>query len=149
MTFPLHMPSHRLLQWEELAHSGSQSNKIGRITTSEEIIEYPIPTAGAGPVGVTSGPDGALGFVESLGNKIGKIRTNGEISEYGLPTANARPHGITTGPDGALWFTEGEVIRSGESRRTVRLLNMPSRHHMRNHMVSPQDLMEPSGLQRK
>jgi virginiamycin B lyase len=86
----------------------SVGNKIGRITTSGEITEYPVPTADSGPYGITAGPDGALWFAENNGShKIGRITTSGEITEY---LAFGTPEGITAGPDGALWFTSGNKI---------------------------------------
>ncbi len=80
------------------------------------VTEFPIPTPGSQPVGITSGPCGdgtqCLWFTESYGNKIGKITTSGQIIEYSLPSsaASAEPEGITSGPCGdgtqCLWFTE-------------------------------------------
>lgn len=71
-----------------------------------EITEFPIPTPNSGPVGITSGPDGALWFVQIMGNRIGRITTSGEIKEFEIPTPNARPHAIVSGTNGDLWFTE-------------------------------------------
>ena len=81
-------------------------SKIGRITTAGAFTEFTTPTANSGPQGITSGPDGALWFAESLGNKIGRITTAGAFTEYPVPTSGGAPDGITSGPDGALWFTE-------------------------------------------
>lgn len=36
----------------------------GRPAASQTITEYPIPTAGSMPQGITRGPDGALWFTE-------------------------------------------------------------------------------------
>ncbi len=58
------------------ATSGSRSysgNKIGKITTSGSITEYPIPTSSSYPIGITAGPDGNLWFTEGEGNKIGRL----------------------------------------------------------------------------
>ena len=68
-------------------------------------IEYPIPTSGSVPNGITAGPDGNLWFAERLGVKIGKITTAGVITEFPVPTFGSYPNGITAGPDGNLWFT--------------------------------------------
>ena len=78
--------------------------------TSGTIVEYPIPTASAGPRGIAAGPDGNLWFTENNGNKIGKITTSGSITEYAIPISNSYPQGIAAGPDGNLWF-----IGSGSS----------------------------------
>src|SRR5580693_6893092 len=72
---------------------------------SVNITEYPL-TFGAGPAGITVGPDGALWFTEVGNNKIGRMTTDGALSEYDVPTANAVPQNIAVSPDGALWFTE-------------------------------------------
>jgi hypothetical protein len=48
-------------------------NKIGRITTSGTITEFPLPTPRSAPQGVTSGPDGAIWFTEFNAGKIGRL----------------------------------------------------------------------------
>jgi streptogramin lyase len=73
---------------------------------AQTVTEFPIPTAGSLPSGITVGPDGALWFTESGAGKIGRITTAGAITEFPLPTPTSQPNGITTGPDGALWFAE-------------------------------------------
>jgi virginiamycin B lyase len=73
---------------------------------AQAITEFPIPTPSSSPLGITTGPDGALWFAESEGNNIGRITTAGAFIEFSIPTALSYPIGITTGPDGALWFTE-------------------------------------------
>lgn len=97
-------------------------NRIGRITTSGALTEYPIPTANSQPLRITSGPDGALWFTEMLGNKIGRITTGGQITEFALPDrgevqcGELCPAGITAGSDGALWFTESQFSAGGGNR---------------------------------
>ena len=81
-------------------------NKIGRITTSGSITEYPIPTSKSSPESIATGPDGALWFTEIGANKIGRITTGGAVTEFPIPSPNVDPGGIAAGPDGALWFTE-------------------------------------------
>jgi virginiamycin B lyase len=88
-------------------------NKIGRITTSGEITEFPIPTPGSAPYGIAAGLDGNLYFTERTGNKIGRITTSGEIAEFTVPTPGSKPQGIALGPDGAIWFTEQGVDKIG------------------------------------
>jgi streptogramin lyase len=78
-----------------------RAGKIGRITTSGAITEFPV-SAGCGPGGITLGPDGAIWFV-CLGGGIGRISTTAAITYYASPMG---PGDITTGPDGALWFTQ-------------------------------------------
>lgn len=57
----------------KLWFTGFNGNRIGRITTSGVITEYPIPTQSSGPEGISAGPDGDLWFVESFSNKIAKF----------------------------------------------------------------------------
>jgi streptogramin lyase len=92
-------------------------NRIGRITPTGEITEYPLPQPNSGPGGIVVGPDGNLWFTELMGNRIGRITPTGEITEYSLPADTtppdspsfvtpSGPYWITRGPDGNLWFTE-------------------------------------------
>jgi virginiamycin B lyase len=46
---------------------------IGRITTEGAITEFPLPTAGAQPAIIITGPDGNLWFSEFAGDRIGRI----------------------------------------------------------------------------
>ncbi len=81
------------------------TQKIGRITMSGDITEFPSP----GVLSLAAGPDGNLWFVEgdSFGpaGKIGRMTPAGEIT--GEFVVGGRPGDITAGPDGALWFTSG------------------------------------------
>ena len=69
------------------------------------------------PVGIVSGPDGQVWFVEQSGNNVGHIpvtATSGaDISEIALPTAGSFPSGITAGSDNALYFAEQNGNRVG------------------------------------
>jgi virginiamycin B lyase len=89
------------------------ANPIGRITTSGNLTEYPIPTASAGLMYIAVGADGALWFTEKNADKVGRITTSGAVTEFGIPTTSSAPAGITSGPDGALWFTEGSGNKIG------------------------------------
>jgi hypothetical protein len=40
---------------------------------ASSITEFPVPTAGSVPRGITAGPDGNLWFIEFVGNKIGRF----------------------------------------------------------------------------
>ena len=74
----------------------------------------PASRAGAGPLGITAGPDGNLWFTEIFGNRIGRITPLGVVTEFSAGiTAGAEPRGITAGPDGNLWFTEYSGNRIG------------------------------------
>jgi virginiamycin B lyase len=91
----------------------ADGNKIGRITPTGTITEFPVPTAVGYPTGITAGPDGNLWFVESMSNKIGRITPTGTFAEFPIPTPKCGAADITVGPDGALWFSEGYVQKLG------------------------------------
>ena len=70
------------------------------------IIEYPTTTVGAGPVGITSGPDGALWFAEQNVNQIGRITTAGIVTNEFPITGSSNP-----GPNGiALWTGQQTLV---------------------------------------
>ena len=74
-------------------------SKIGRITMSGTVTEYPIPTAASNPRGITGGPDGNVWFTEESGSKIGRITTPDDRPRYtdaGRIEVPAR--GTTSGP---------------------------------------------------
>ena len=54
---------------------------------------------------ITSGPDGALWFVEAVGGRIGRVTTAGVFTMYSVPGASQLSD-IVAGPDGNLWFTD-------------------------------------------
>ena len=53
---------------------------------AQTITEFPIPTAGSYPGGITAGPDGNLWFAEGTAQKIGRITTAGVVTEFPIPT---------------------------------------------------------------
>jgi hypothetical protein len=100
---------------------GLVGDTIGRLTTAGVFTdEFNIPRGGGPePLGITTGPDGALWFTEYAAFRIGTVTTSGVFTEFLLPgvspTGNggftgsgilSEPYAITAGPDGALWFTE-------------------------------------------
>jgi uncharacterized protein (TIGR03437 family) len=90
------------------------AGKIGRITTSGVLTEFPVPTvSGALPYGIAAGPDGALWFTDLGTNAIGRVTTTGRFTEFTIPTARSNPARIAAGPDGALWFTESDAAQIG------------------------------------
>jgi virginiamycin B lyase len=70
------------------------------------LTEFPIPTPGSGPLGITTGPDGNLFFTENATNNIGRVTPSGTITEFPIVTSGSDPSGITQGPDTNLWFAE-------------------------------------------
>jgi hypothetical protein len=55
------------------------ANKIGRITTTGVLTEFPVPTSNSAPTGIALGSDGNLWFTEVGANKIGRITTAGVL----------------------------------------------------------------------
>jgi virginiamycin B lyase len=91
------------------------TNKVGRITTSGSISEYPTP--GSQPLGITAGPDGAIWFTDTTSGgqaEFVRMTTDGAVTAkypWQVPGSPAGSHsaasGLTAGPDGALWFLGG------------------------------------------
>lgn len=85
----------------------TQAFAIGRISTTGDIVRYPVSTSvSSDPTFITAGPDGALWFTMVNVNAIGRITTSGTMSRYSL-SSPCGPYGIASGPDGALWFACG------------------------------------------
>lgn len=89
---------------------------IGRITTEGAVRTFPTPTrkanplgglSEADPVGIESGPDGALWFTLAGADKLGRITPGGAITEFDLPGRDRgyiAPRDMIVGPDGWMWF---------------------------------------------
>ena len=78
-----------------------KGTKLAKLLSTGVITEYPIPTDGSSPYGITTGPDGNLWFTEAQGNKVASISPKtGGIKEYPIPTENSAPVYIYSGPDG-------------------------------------------------
>ncbi|MHB1561359.1 MAG: virginiamycin B lyase family protein [Isosphaeraceae bacterium] len=100
-----------------IAESGL--NALARVSPSNPSAPVQISqgiSSGAGPTGMTAGPNGELWFTEQNLGQIGVYNpANGVVTEYQLPISsspgaaadqNSSPFGITLGPDGNIWFTE-------------------------------------------
>src|SRR5260370_11230068 len=59
------------------------ANRIGRMTPSGALPEFPIPTPQSAPRGIVAGPDGNVWFVESasLGSPIPWLTTTGVLTK--------------------------------------------------------------------
>jgi virginiamycin B lyase len=91
--------------------------KIGRITTSGDITEYPVLGSFEFPYAIASGPDSALWYLS--GEKVGRMTTSGLVTaEVRIPLGGGGVFStyIAAGPDGAMWFTEPVVERIGRVR---------------------------------
>ena len=92
----------------------TRSNAVGRITTSGELTEYPMPegTGSGMPYQITAGPDHNVWFVEYQpggSGRIGRITPSGRLTEFEA-TGVGGLQWITVGPDKALWFTGAGAI---------------------------------------
>ena len=110
---------HRGPGRQSLVH-GELGDKIGRITPSGTVTEFPVPTANGSPYGITTGPDGNLWFTEG---RQQDRPDHPERHDHRVPDSHspsAPPSGITAGRDGNLWFTEeaagkiGRITPSGQ-----------------------------------
>jgi streptogramin lyase len=90
----------------------SGSGKIGRVTTSGGLTEFPLPLAASRPSAIVAGPDGNLWFTEEATDKIGRITPVGVITEFPISPGSG-PAGIAVGPDGNLWFTAKKASKIG------------------------------------
>jgi streptogramin lyase len=65
--------------------------------------EFPVGW-GAGPEGITRGPDGNLWFTTSTG--VARMTVLGEVTRFDISQSTGHPTRITAGPDGNLWFID-------------------------------------------
>ena len=90
-------------------HDSSGRRSIGTIT------EYTIPHSDKNvpqtfPLGITTGPDGALWFTERGAGKLGSITTTGDFTRSIRLKGRARfPWSVAVGSDGNLWATGGSL----------------------------------------
>lgn len=100
-------------------HNSGKGCKVGKITESGSVTEYPLESRWEQANGVVGGPNGeqAVWFTMS-GPSAGegdivRMTPSGTMTKYALP-AKSYPQGITVGPDGNLWFTEWESSKIGK-----------------------------------
>ncbi len=79
--------------------------KIGKITPTGVVTEYPIPGA-RGLTGIAVGSDGNIWFTDELSSFIGHINTSGGNLRLILLGTTSHPEGLAAGPDGNLWFVD-------------------------------------------
>ena len=90
------------------------AGRIGRITRSGAITQFPIPWAGASPQGIVVDRAGDVGFTDQSNSVIGRLDpSTGNVRRYPIPTPDSAPVGLALGPGGALWFTETSASKIG------------------------------------
>jgi virginiamycin B lyase len=112
----------------------SAASKIGRISVSEDIIEYPLSGTGRQPSAITAGPDGNMWFTEGAVGQIGRITLRGTIKQFRVPVKTGTG-AIASGPAGDIWFTAGREIGSiaPDGRSIDRLVPKPRVVSLRSH----------------
>jgi virginiamycin B lyase len=109
----------------------NQANAIGFIPHGHAVVEVrPLPTEGAGPVGIAVGTDGAAWFTEILAGQVGRIDRRGTITEFPLPDRLSKPHAIAMDPDGGHWLTLWGSTQLGHlaDDGAIDLIDLPTPH---------------------
>jgi virginiamycin B lyase len=86
------------------------ANQLGRVAIGSHAVTF-FPTSPVNiPQQLTSGPDGALWFIDDGGAAIGRLTTSGALSTFTVPPAKTGlgvfVGGMAAGPDQAIWFTD-------------------------------------------
>jgi virginiamycin B lyase len=96
----------------------TNGNRIGRITMTGAIAEFPVPAQGPSPINIAVGPDRNIWYTR--GSRLGRVAADGQITEFPLDAA-ARAVGLTAGSDrqpprrlvNRLWFADAGQNRIG------------------------------------
>jgi virginiamycin B lyase len=72
-------------------------NRVGRITMTGSVTEFPIPSQTGSPINIAVGPDRNIWFTK--GGIVGRVTADGAITEFPLPTPNAGATGLSAGSD--------------------------------------------------
>jgi virginiamycin B lyase len=72
-------------------------NRVGRITMTGTITEFPIPSQTGSPINVAVGPDRNVWYTK--GAVVGRVTADGVITEFPLRADNAGATGLTAGSD--------------------------------------------------
>ena len=74
-----------------------EGNRVGRITMSGAITEFPIPSATGSPTNIAVGPDRNIWFTK--GASVGRVTPDGVITEFPMSAPNVGGTGLTAGSD--------------------------------------------------
>ena len=108
--------------WFTAEGAGGGNPSVDRITPTGQIAAFPIPSDGTNnphfATSITTGPDGALWFVDSDAHTIGRVTTTGQFRVFPLPAVTPAPseseiNGIVAGPDHALYFIDNSGANVG------------------------------------
>jgi virginiamycin B lyase len=80
---------------------------LGRLTSTGRITYHPLPGTGRSePGSLSTGPDGAVWFLDAPGGVVGRMTSDGTLTEFPLPGAPTLTSGtglLATGRD-VIWF---------------------------------------------
>ncbi len=94
--------------------NSSTAPKLGRLTTSGVLNEYPLAGAKSA-TGLALDLFGNFDVLDASNNAVGQFNVNSlKYTEYPIKTANAKPVWITLGPDGKMYFTEQAANQIGQ-----------------------------------
>ena len=102
------MRSRRTRDWTDKWFTESGANQIATInTTTGHVTELAAYGSSSTPVGLTSGADGGIWYVES--NQIGIEEYKASVSKsypYTVTSTDGPMYGIAAGANGDLYFTQ-------------------------------------------
>ena len=107
-------PDGALWFTEDVQSADGSGGKIGRITTSGTIAEFPLPDGSGVLDGIASDSERIWFTLGFPANAIGSmdVRTH-RVSVFALPDGSSFPQGIALGPDHNMWFTMPQDHRIG------------------------------------
>jgi streptogramin lyase len=114
------------------------SKKIGKITNSGAVTEYPLPTQDLRPRSIVLGPDGNLWIAAGGGanaNWLIKILPSGAIAA--TYPVSSEVWALTAGPDGNIWFTEAQEIGKMTTGGTSTMYPLPRESEAAGITVGP------------
>jgi virginiamycin B lyase len=98
--------------WFTEVQLADPGNRIGRITQSGDIREFPpLPTPQTGPSGIAANGD-SLWFGENR-PYIGRMTVAGTVTEYPLPSASVGWASVEVSGNGLTWFETGKQTDTG------------------------------------
>lgn len=86
------------------------NDKIANVDTSTcAYNEFPIPTPGAQPEGLTVDQSGVLWFAESASGlgQVAKMTIGGAVTEYTTGLSNSDPLAVAIAGDDSVWYVDG------------------------------------------
>jgi virginiamycin B lyase len=91
----------------------SDGGRVGRITMTGDVREFPMPEGGPSPVNIAVGPDRNIWYTR--GAALGRVTPDGAITEFPIGADGSRAVGLSAGSDrqpperltNRLWFADG------------------------------------------